>query len=135
MDELKARVAGYADSPPPGIAPTLWVDMVTAGAVAIADAQLAPNDGTPEEYATAALRAAEAVRVVTLAGVMTWIGREYRQCVAAARTTHNDDYYAMCNGRAEAYRQAAQELSRVTGVPCPDWDRIRTEVPRDGIIR
>jgi hypothetical protein len=43
--------------PPRGIPTADWRRLVWAAAVAIADADLAENDGTPEEYADAALRA------------------------------------------------------------------------------
>ncbi len=53
--ERAARVAGRA---PAWVPATLWHEMIAAGARAMADFQLGPNDGTPEEYAAAAIRAA-----------------------------------------------------------------------------
>ncbi len=66
---------------------------------------------------------------------MDWVGLQYRQCIVAARATTASDYYATCNGRAEAYHQAAERLARLAGMSPPDFDRIRQEVPADGIYR
>ena len=72
----------------------------------------------------------------TLHAVLMGVAEDYRQCIAAARATARGEYYyAKVNGRAEAYRQAATRLAEATGLPIPDWDRIRREVPADGVYR
>lgn len=70
-----------------------------------------------------------------LAEAMAGAAEDYRQCIAAARASSDPGYYEKCNGRAEAYRQAATRLAELTGVPAPDWDQIRREVPADGVYR
>lgn len=74
-------------------------------------------------------------RTVGINAALTWAEREYRQCIIAARCTTDSTYYATCNGRAEAYRQLADQVAHAAGVRAPDWDRVRREVPRDGIYR
>lgn len=72
------------------------------------------------------------------ADVVLWlasIGEEYRRCIVAARATMDGHYYQTCNGRAEAYRQAASAIAGSLGLDAPDWDLIRREVPADGIYR
>lgn len=70
-----------------------------------------------------------------LADVLAWAAEEYRRCIVAARATCNDDHYAKCNGRAEAYRQLADRLATAAGLPAVDWDAIKEAVPADGIYR
>jgi hypothetical protein len=70
-----------------------------------------------------------------VAKAIAWIAEEYRRCVVAARCTMDGTYYATCNGRAEAYRQAVEVLADLTGVTPPDFEQIRREVPADGIYR
>lgn len=70
-----------------------------------------------------------------LQAALARVEREYRQCIVAARVTHDSVHYATCNGRAEAYRQLADEVAAAAGLQAPDWDRIRREVPSDGIYR
>lgn len=57
-DSLANRAATVAGRTPPWVPPSTWHDMIVAGAVAIAELQCHENDGTPEEYAAAAIRAA-----------------------------------------------------------------------------
>lgn len=71
----------------------------------------------------------------TLHAVLRGAAEDYRQCIVAARASGDPNYYEKCNGRAEAYRQAATHLAEKTGLPVPDWDRIRREVPADGVYR
>lgn len=66
---------------------------------------------------------------------LAWVEREYRQCIVSARCTHDHGHYEKCNGRAEAYRQLADSVAAAAGLAAPDWDRIRREVPSDGIYR
>lgn len=70
-----------------------------------------------------------------LQAALARVEREYRRCIVAARVTHDSVHYATCNGRAEAYRQLADEVAAAAGLQAPDWDRIRREVPSDGIYR
>lgn len=55
---LYEAVAERAGRPPEGMTTEWWHDVVAEAAVAIANAQAEENDGTPETYAVAALRAA-----------------------------------------------------------------------------
>lgn len=71
----------------------------------------------------------------TLHAVLMGAAEDYRQCIVAARASMSDADYQRCNGRAEAYRQAATRLAESSGLPIPDWDRIRREVPADGVYR
>jgi hypothetical protein len=83
------------------------------------------------------LAAAEEVthlRLVIL-GAMQRAAEDYRQCIVSARATSDGGHYEKCNGRAEAYRQAATRLGELAGVAVPDWDQIRREVPHDGVYR
>jgi hypothetical protein len=57
-DSVVKRAAKVAGRTPSWVPPALWHEMIAAGARAMAEVQLEPNDGTPEEYAAAALRAA-----------------------------------------------------------------------------
>lgn len=66
---------------------------------------------------------------------MTWVAEQYRQCIVSARVTCDAGHYEKVNGRAEAYRQAAEHLAPLIGVEPPDWDAIRRDVPADGIYR
>jgi hypothetical protein len=70
-----------------------------------------------------------------LAEAMRGAAEDYRQCIVSARATSDGGHYEKCNGRAEAYRQAATRLGELAGVPLPDWDQIRREVPHDGVYR
>lgn len=72
---------------------------------------------------------------VGINAALGWAEHEYRQCIVAARCTTDSTYYAQVNGRAEAYRQLADQVAHAAGVRAPDWDQIRREVPRDGIYR
>lgn len=74
-------------------------------------------------------------QISTLHGVLMGAAEDYRQCIVAARASMSDADYQRCNGRAEAYRQAATRLAESSGLPIPDWDRIRREVPADGVYR
>ncbi len=69
------------------------------------------------------------------AQALAWAADEYRRCIVAARVPHDDAYYAKVNGRAEAYRQLGTQLAAALGIPAPDWNQIKTDVPRDGIYR
>lgn len=57
-DDQVQRAAAYAGRAPAWIPAAVWHEMVADGAAAIALAQSVPNNGTPEEYAAAAIRAA-----------------------------------------------------------------------------
>lgn len=74
-------------------------------------------------------------QISTLHAVLMGAAEDYRQCIVAARASMSDADYQRCNGRAEAYRQAATRLAESSGLPIPDWDRIRREVPADGVYR
>jgi hypothetical protein len=66
---------------------------------------------------------------------LDWVAREYRQCIVAARCTHDHGHYERANGRAEAYRQLGTLVATAAGLPGPDWEAIKAEVPSDGIYR
>lgn len=70
--------------------------------------------------------------VDTTRSVLEWVAEEYRRCIVSARCTHSAVQYAQVNGRAEAYRQLASRVTQATGVPCPDWEQIKRDVPADG---
>jgi folate-dependent tRNA-U54 methylase TrmFO/GidA len=70
-----------------------------------------------------------------IAEVSLWAAEEYRKCIVSARVTTDGHHYAQCNGRAEAYRQLCDEMTKAAGLKPVNWDAIRTAVPRDGIYR
>jgi hypothetical protein len=93
-----------------------------------------PPDDDPRPIVSRLAAEVERLRAA-LAAAMEGAEQDYRQCIVAARATVDGGHYEKCNGRAEAYRQAATRLAELTGVPAPDWDQIRREVPADGIYR
>jgi hypothetical protein len=70
-----------------------------------------------------------------LQAAIEWAAREYTQCIVSARVTTDGYHYEKVNGRAEAYRQLCDKVAEAAGLGAPDWDRIRREVPADGIYR
>lgn len=70
-----------------------------------------------------------------LEGVLRWAAEEYRKCIVSARCTVDSGHYEKCNGRAEAYRQLANQVADATGIEAPDWEAIKVAVPPDGIYR
>lgn len=70
-----------------------------------------------------------------IAATIAWAAEEYRRCIVAARCTTDSNYYATCNGRAEAYRQLTDQVAEAAGLPAPDWNAIKEAVPADGIYR
>lgn len=62
---LEDRIRAYAGAAPAGLTDEAWEEMVTAGVLALVDADGRPdNDVTPERYAVAVLRAAVPAAVV-----------------------------------------------------------------------
>jgi hypothetical protein len=97
----------------------------------VADAKFAAHARTDVPILVAEIKRLHAA----LASAMQGAARDYRQCIVSARATSDGGHYEKCNGRAEAYRQAATRLAELTGVAAPDWDQIRRDVPADGIYR
>ncbi|MFJ8687379.1 hypothetical protein [Micromonospora wenchangensis] len=60
---------------------------------------------------------------------------EYRQAIVAARAAGSDTDYAKNNGRAEMIRVFATGLASRAGLPVCDWERIKRDVPADGVYR
>lgn len=60
---------------------------------------------------------------------------EYRQCITAARASMTDHDYGKNNGRAEMIRVFTDGLASRAGLPAPDWELIKTQVPSDGVYR
>jgi hypothetical protein len=75
------------------------------------------------------------VSVEKIAEVSAWAAEEYRKCIVSARVTTDGGHYEKCNGRAEAYRQLCDEMTKAAGLNPVDWNGIREAVPSDGIYR
>ena len=58
---------------------------------------------------------------------------EYRQAITAARSAGSSDDYAKNNGRAEMIRIFATGLAERAGLPVPDWEQIKQNIPADGV--
>lgn len=104
-----ANAVKYAGTPPEGIHARTWHRMVQNAADAIAGAQSVENDGTPEEYAVAALRAAvHTVRLAALAEAQSAIMREARRGPAGAPSGQHLTY-------GGGLRRAAKVLDPLLG--------------------
>lgn len=142
LDEIRARAA--AATPGPWQARREFV--VSGDLEGIPDCVVSTGEDGPQELADAEFIAharedvpalyAEIERLrAALVTAMEGAERDYRQCIVSARATRDEGHYEKCNGRAEAYRQAATRLAELTGVMAPDWEQIRRDVPADGIYR
>lgn len=88
--------------------------------------ELADPTGTQRRAARERVQLAAANDALTRH--MRWIAAEYQRCIIAARYATGDHDYSKNNGRAEAYRQAAENLADLAGAAAPDWERIKKAV-------
>lgn len=97
--------------PPRGIPAARWRRLLRAAACAIADADLAPNDGTPEEYAEAALRAIaadEREHQAALAEARRLLEQAMHLRQHGERAPGGDETWEQWDRDAEAYLRGGQ---------------------------
>lgn len=114
-------------------------EMLAAYEAGFNDHDCGPGDCCPRSglARVAPLIAAQALQPVQrgVQDALDWVTREYRQCIASARCTHDGGHYEKVNGRAEAYRHLGTLVATGARLPVPDWEAIKAEVPADGIYR
>jgi hypothetical protein len=103
------RMRTAAGTTPAGLTDGAWLEMVMEAVVAVAEADSEPNDGTPEIYGAAALRAAVPIAVAAIRASIA-------EAIAAAILAAGD------GAKAYHYRAAmrrAAKLARQIGANQP----------------
>lgn len=114
MSDLTSRAGAVAGRTPGWISESTWHAMIADGAVAIADVQIEPNNGTPEEYAAAAIRAAiKHVRARSWKAIADQLGERlehHAHCDDGDRLGHRAEECPFCADIAavEAWRAATK---------------------------
>ncbi len=104
------RMRAAAGTTPAGLTTEAWLEMVGEAVVAVAEADGEPNDGTPEIYGVAALRAAIPTAVAAIRAVVA-------EEIAAAITAAGD---RAGSGAKAHYLRKAAELARQIGTSSHD---------------
>lgn len=137
-DAPPPHVRALAGRPPRGVPAAEWHRMVWDGACAIAEMADAPNEGTPEEYAAAALRGAlaerrEAVRWRVIAGILAERVYHNAECATHPDESKPGDGCPFCKDRA-AYRlweRKSGKTHRDPPVPADQMVNVFDLVRRD----